>query len=510
MQSQNTAQLIVTKMTSCLSDSNFHFFLFSFAIMLFATHSSPLYTFNQWNDINIHYTIGKGLFNGYVHMVDLIDNKGPVIHFLYGLAWLIDKTGHTGVYVLLSIFLAVSMIYVNKLAHLFIKRNDICFFVAILSSVPLLIFRRSAFLNSGGSIEEFTLSIFTVSLYYFTLYFMKPDFYRHRNVFLLGILFAAVFMMKFNLATFFLGFLLVIFCKLLIENQFAALLRYTLYFLGGTLTIIFPYFIYTLANNSLKAFIHTYFLLSSNYLVEGMSIGMNFATTFSNANLSLLHLGFVFIALAGILFSFRYTNAWFAFSYSLSMILLFFFIYLGDVYTYTHIPLFVFLLMLIIMMGMYFEKMIVPRKEAGRIVQFAAVCIIFVAIVWMNGLEKSSMFLHRTTPVQIQMAEIINSLAKDGSPTLLQAFGMDYGFYTATGIIPDEPYFSDLNISDEILPEMRISKQIAVREGKYEFVILPTPTDSYPDEDYWSLDHYEHVVALLDDEGTLWHLFKHL
>ncbi|MCL2255053.1 MAG: hypothetical protein FWC09_11485 [Lachnospiraceae bacterium] len=484
-----------------------YFFIFSFAIMLFATTSSPLYTFNQWDDVNIHFTIGKGLFNGRIHMVDLIDNKGPVIHLIYGLAWFIDSTGHTGVYVLLSLFLALSMIHVYRMALLFIKNDDLCLFIGILSSVPLLIFRRSSFLNSGGSIEEFTLCILTIALYYFTLYFVKAEVFSNRHIILLGMLFAAVFMMKFNLSTFFLGFLSVIFIKMLIDKEWIFLFRSILYFLCGTLMIIAPYLIYALINKSLRNFIDIYFLLSSKYLMpEGTSFITKLSATFSNANLSLLHLAFVIIVIIGVVFAMRFINKWFSVGYSLSLIFLFFSIYLGDVYTYTHIPLFVFIPLLIITTGVAFEKLF-PHFEIKGIVKITAVTVIFFAIILLNGLYKSDMFLHRSEPVQIRMAELIKTYAVDDSPTLLQAFGLDYGFYTASGIIPDEPYFTDLNISHDVMPEIRNSRRDSVKYGKYEFVILPTGLDSTPDPEYWTLDLYEHIAALEDDEGKLWHLY---
>ncbi|MDR0220988.1 MAG: hypothetical protein LBI54_06255, partial [Lachnospiraceae bacterium] len=180
---------------------------YSFILLLFTTHSSPLYAFNGWNDVNIHFTIGKGLFNGYVPYVDLIDYKGPFTYLIYGVGWLIDHTGFFGVYLLQSLFLAVSVIHVFRLAKLFIARREMCFLAAILSPLPLLSFGTRG--NTGGGIEEFTLALLTVSFYYFTVFFLKPEAHLPRHALLQGALFAAVFMLKYNLTAFFGGFVLV-------------------------------------------------------------------------------------------------------------------------------------------------------------------------------------------------------------------------------------------------------------------------------------------------------------
>ncbi|MDR1691830.1 MAG: hypothetical protein LBR72_00575, partial [Oscillospiraceae bacterium] len=56
------------------------FFTYAFLLLLFCTKSSPLFPVNDWYDANVYFTMGKGLFNGFVPYVDLIDNKGPLLY----------------------------------------------------------------------------------------------------------------------------------------------------------------------------------------------------------------------------------------------------------------------------------------------------------------------------------------------------------------------------------------------------------------------------------------------
>ena len=70
------------------------------AVLLLCSTSSPLFVLNDWMDANIFFTIGKSMFNGKVLYRDVFDHKGPVLYLLYGIGWLLDHTGFTGVLVL--------------------------------------------------------------------------------------------------------------------------------------------------------------------------------------------------------------------------------------------------------------------------------------------------------------------------------------------------------------------------------------------------------------------------
>ncbi len=173
---------------------------YGFVLMLFCTKSSPLFLFNDWYDANIYFTMGKGFFNGYVPYVDLIDNKGPLLYLIYGLSWLIDHTGFFGVYIFQSAFVSLSIVYAYRLAGLFIKNSGIAFAAAILSPLPMLFEKYYAlgFNLGGGGPDEFCRALLVVSLYYFALYSMEPNRYRLRHTAIQGVLFACVFLMKFN------------------------------------------------------------------------------------------------------------------------------------------------------------------------------------------------------------------------------------------------------------------------------------------------------------------------
>ena len=56
--------------------------------------------FNNWDDINSYFSMGKALFNGKVIYRDILDQKGPLLYFIYGIAYLISHQDFFGLYII--------------------------------------------------------------------------------------------------------------------------------------------------------------------------------------------------------------------------------------------------------------------------------------------------------------------------------------------------------------------------------------------------------------------------
>jgi hypothetical protein len=354
---------------------------YSFALLLFTTHSSPLYAFNGWSDVNIHFTIGKGFVNGYVPYVDLIDYKGPLTYLIYGLGWLIDHTGFFGVYILQAVFLAVSVIYVYRLAQLFLDRAELGFLAAIASPIPLLSYGYLNLGNTGGSVEEFALALLSVSFYYFTLFFVHPEALLQRHMVLQGVLFASVFMLKFNLTAFFVGFVIIAAIELLRKKESKLLLKYMLCFIAGAVCMFAPFLIYMLVTNSLKDFVKIYFLLTYANVRGGHEIPLLaeiFAALYDAARQFVWRFFFVAFILFGYIFMLARRKLALALAYSLSLVLLVTAIYLGGaVIHYSCIPLSVFINMGIIALCAALSKGL-GEREMKPIVKLAVVIAVFL------------------------------------------------------------------------------------------------------------------------------------
>ena len=57
-------------------------------LLMLASRSSFLYTFNNWDDANSYFSVGKGIFNGKMPYRDIFDQKGMYLYFLYGIAYI--------------------------------------------------------------------------------------------------------------------------------------------------------------------------------------------------------------------------------------------------------------------------------------------------------------------------------------------------------------------------------------------------------------------------------------
>lgn len=59
--------------------------LAAFILLLFATRSSFLYPYNDWNDANSYFSVGKALFHGKMPYRDVFDQKGMYLYFFMDL-----------------------------------------------------------------------------------------------------------------------------------------------------------------------------------------------------------------------------------------------------------------------------------------------------------------------------------------------------------------------------------------------------------------------------------------
>ena len=175
-------------------------FIVSTIFLLIRTKSSPLYPFNDWNDLNSFFTVGKAMFNGIVPYRDLFEQKGPILYFLYGLAYLISNKTLLGGYILEVIFFTVFLYYSYKIIFLLTNRSN----TIQLPIVALLVLSSKSFVH-GGSAEELYLPLFSISLYYLIYYLTNLDSQTvntNKIVLINGIIAGSILWIKFSLLGF--------------------------------------------------------------------------------------------------------------------------------------------------------------------------------------------------------------------------------------------------------------------------------------------------------------------
>jgi len=535
------------------------FFAYSFLLMLLCTKSSPVFPYNDYPDANIYFTMGKGMMSGHVPYVDLIDNKGPLLYLIYGLAWLLQPSGFSGVYIAQSLLLGLSVLYTYKLARLFVTSSLYAALAALLSPMLMLSSRlyASSYDGGGGSPEEFCRALMIVALYYFVLFFTTkeksigkqpagakasgsqptgtsstgtsstgagssasqpsavqssnnhpPKIFRLRHTMLLGALMSCVFMMKFTYTVFWLGFLLgVCFC---FRFQLAELCKHIGIFIAGFVLCAAPFVIYALATGSLGAFFEEYFIFNLSYV--GFTSFPLLENPFPLARFFMGIWSFIVFIIAtlvpslsflsGFVFVFRRTGKYLKWGYLLSFALMFIVSYFTRVFPFTSIPVTVFCLFGLVWAAHFAERAIPPPKLAYAIV---AVCLIFFFTASDNNL--SEYFVLEEIDGIVNYQEGISEFIKnDGiqNPRIVELMTLDSAIYTVCGVIPNTPYFYKPNIDHAIYPEVLEAQHALIANRQVDYAIVELVggalVSAYSDEE---MRYMEGILATLREEYEL-------
>ena len=82
---------------------------------------SPIYPLNNWDDANCFFTVGKSIANGSVLYRDIFEQKGPLLYFVYVIAYWISANTFLGAY-FIEIAFGVIFLFFAFLFHLQLHR----------------------------------------------------------------------------------------------------------------------------------------------------------------------------------------------------------------------------------------------------------------------------------------------------------------------------------------------------------------------------------------------------
>ena len=213
-------------------------------IMTVCTRSSILYVYNLWDDANSYFTVGKGIFRGFVPYRDLFDQKGIMLYFIYGLSSLISPTTFRGVFLMEIIAASFSLMAVFKIYRLFLDSKPLSY---LLTPISGAIIYSSIDFYWGGSAEEFLLPFIMWGMYlsvrHFRLKYPSPMDYK--TVLLGGVFAGCVLNIKFNSLGFFFAWMAVVFFADIVgSREILKAFLSCLVFLGGMVLATLPWVIY--------------------------------------------------------------------------------------------------------------------------------------------------------------------------------------------------------------------------------------------------------------------------
>jgi hypothetical protein len=235
------------------------------SVLLFVSPDSYLHDLNSLYDSSCFFLCGKAWMNGLIPYVDFSDSKGPLLWLIYGLGYLIDNNTRTGVYWISCLFYSITLLYVFKMANIFLHDYRHSFIVAILSCL----FYFNVFIHNEIRAEDFCQLFIIISLYYTCriLYMPHNKSMFSTSAFVFGVSLGATLLIKFNISVILIIFPIIIGFYAYKEKY--NILKGVVWFFAGFSLMTVPFLLYFLFNNCLGAFFNEYFLrtfiTASNY-----------------------------------------------------------------------------------------------------------------------------------------------------------------------------------------------------------------------------------------------------
>ena len=423
-------------------------------IITFCSTSSVFYPINAWVDPNCFFTTGKSMVHGKVLYRDIYEQKGPLLHMLHAVSYLISSRSFLGVWILEIIACWGFLYFSYRTLRLYCSCNSLL----LIPFLALLIYTQISFVL-GDSVEELCLPLFAYALFISAKNSHDKTIPNKYECFWIGVTSACVWWMKFSLVGFYIGWFIVPAVILLISKRYKDLLKIISFITIGVITISIPILVYFIKNHALTDLFKVYFYdnifvytnvssWSTNLTAGRISFAQN-----SRFALSLLLLGLAWTLVIHDFYLF--------FNILSTSILAFIFIYIGGRrYTYYSFGLSVFSTIGIMPLN-FVIKDLHNRKKTIAIIS-VLICILVSGYITPH---KDQLFKPKKDNVQFQFANLINT--KENA-TLLNYKFLDGGFYTASGIVPNMKYFCRENLP---LKEMWDAQENYIKEGKTDFIV---------------------------------------
>lgn len=506
----------------------------SFLLMLLLTRSSFLYPYNNWDDSNSYFSMGKSMFHGILIYRDIFDQKGPYLYFLYGLCSLVSGTTFRGVFLMEMLLGAADLLLIGRILKLFCRPQT----AAFLSPILLACMCASKSFYWGGCAEEICLPFLLFPLYVLlrTLQHNRRTGFSPRDVFLSGLCCGFVFCVKFTLMGFFLGFALSV---ILTCRSFREFARLAGWFLLGTLLPFVPWVIYFGITGGLddwyRVYIYTNVFLYSDFGANSHGASAS-QKIYDLAKLLywliLDNLQYFIFVIAGLLWRLLRKGASFAgrIAPALMFTLTFLFIYIGGAHLpYYAVPLTAFAVTGMAGAGVLLDRIAarvvlqksIPadgarkagssRRTAGNITLVTAGILLSLVISYAVIFRCSWNMDYLGTPKdQIFLTSFTEDINKDREAgivdkdhtTLLNIGCLDSGLYTTTGIYPTCYWFQTQTLPGGEVDREQLSY---ILEGRTDYIVA---RDSYPEAIF---EHYEQIDEFhqtLQPQDFTYYLFR--
>ena len=427
---------------------------------------SPIYPLNNWDDANCFFTVGKSIANGSVLYRDIFEQKGPLLYFVYVIAYWISANTFLGAYFIEIAFGVIFLFFAWKTMRLYIGDKALC----IIPILALLVYGIRAF-QMGGSSEELCLPWVMYSAYTGISAIKNQTIIRKRSWFFIGLAMGFIFWVKFSLIGFFIGmavFFAIYYIKL---HRAKEIIIAVLFIIIGVISISLPVVIYCLITNSFSDLLDVYFYTNlfaytkadhSNPILSKMiSLFMGALSMMKNNTLCLP------LMICTLVYFFK-TSKQIAWMLLIEFFCSFVLIYIGGRrFAYYSLILCAFIPFGLIVVYKILKKQTFLRIPAKLPTVFLVIviCVICGSISFFVSPNTYMIKYKRTDLAQYRFADIIS---KSQNPTLLNYGFMDGGFYTASGVKPNCRFFCSLNVDNDIIQK---EQNKYIKQKKIQYIV---------------------------------------
>ncbi len=482
----------------------------AFLLLLICSRSSFLYPYNDWNDANSYFSVGKAIFNGKVPYRDVFDQKGFYLYFLYGIAYLISNTTFIGVLLLEAVLITFFLFGAYRVLTLYVKKKTAFLLLPLFGMVTL----SSYSFYWGGSAEEICLPFymwgFYLSLRYFKTEYPAPA--KRSTIITGGILAGIIAMIKFTGLGFFFAWMMMIAFSFLLCKDVLGMLKSCFTFLAAMLFACLPALLYFAMNNALYdmywGYIYINVFVYSDLNAEGPAF---FERIYNLSKLlywtainNLRYFAFTVFGVTAMLCSRK--HKWIEKINLLSLCFFFFLgIYVGgSELPYYALPLCIFALSGFAFIGQLVEK--VWRRLIGfrlRPAYFSLIIAfnITINIIFAYNLSMNTPIMH-TEKEDHFLYQFQQLIAETPDPTLLNIGCLDAGLYTVCGIVPSCRWFQTQTLrTDEVVNAQRQY----ITEGRTDYILA---RDTYPDIIHDNYDLIAQAPYYWDGSEFIYYLFR--
>lgn len=409
--------------------------LAAICMITICSKSSFLYPLNDWVDANCFFTVGKGMMNGKIPYRDLLEQKGPLVYFIHGLAWLISNDSFIGVYFFEVIAGTIFLYYSYRTIEVILEKSV----WVLIPIMGVIIFTAKAFCH-GDSVEELCLPLLAYAVWLAVKRIKNDEELGIHEYFLTGFCAGCMLWIKFTMTGFYVGWFLLPLIEFTYQKKWKQLVRIIGVIVLGVAVATLPWIIYFGVHGAIGDWLNVYIyhnifgytVMNSNTALKNFLINMILGIQMLQRD----NIMVLLTCICGLFMAAKPRYKKITIQYCLMFVGLHVFTYMGGrlfpYYSFVYAIFVPFGLVVLYDALSFCLKGNVSWIQKKRIEYVGVICAAIVAFFltpnrYMMGEKKGNL-------PQYQFKTIIEQVE---NPTLLNYGFLDGGFYTVCNIIPD-------------------------------------------------------------------------